>query len=58
MITDKMISRFDDILEMVKSDEVMRGMWEKYRDDNFVVGDISWHDVNRSLRELKERTFG
>ena len=56
--TDKMISRFDDILEMVKSDEVMRGMWEKYRDDNFFVGDISWDDVNRSVRELKERTFG
>ena len=36
----------------------MKGMWDKYRDENFFVGDISWNDVNLSVKKLKEAVLG
>ena len=44
--TEEMQERFDSILDEAQADETMKGMWDKYRDENFFVGDISWNDVN------------
>lgn len=54
--TTQMIPRFDSILDAVKADSVMREMWEKYRQDNYFVGDLSWEKVNDSVRLLKEKS--
>lgn len=54
--TTQMIPRFDSILDAVKSDPVMREMWEKYRQDNYFVGDLAWEKVNDSVRLLKEKS--
>lgn len=55
--TTAFIPRFDTILDSVRSDRTMESMWEKYRKDNFFVGDLTWEDVNQSVRKLKEATF-
>ena len=54
--TTQMIPRFDSILDAVKADSVMREMWEKYRQGNYFVGDLSWEKVNDSVRLLKEKS--
>ena len=54
--TTQMIPRFDSILDAVKADSVMREMWEKYQQDNYFVGDLSWEKVNDSVRLLKEKS--
>lgn len=54
--TTQMIPRFDSILDAVKADSVMREMWEKYRQDNYFVGDLAWEKVNDSVRLLKEKS--
>lgn len=51
--TTEMISRLDDILAAVRNESIMKEMWDKYRRDNFFVGDISWEDVNESVLELR-----
>ena len=56
--TEEMLERFDSILDEVKADETMRAMWDKYRNENFFVGDLSWDDVNQSVRNLKEAALG
>ena len=56
--TTALISRFDAILEAVRSDTTMEGLWEKYRKENFFVGDLTWEDVNQSVKKLKEAVFG
>lgn len=55
--TTSMIERFDDILETVRKDTTMEGMWEKYKEDNFYVGDLSWETVNQSVLHLKKLVF-
>ena len=56
--TTALIPRFDTILEAVRSDMTMKGLWEKYRKENFFVGDLTWEDVNQSVKKLKEAAFG
>ncbi len=56
--TEEMQERFDSILDEVHADETMRAMWDKYRNENFFVGDLSWDDVNHSVRNLKEAILG
>ena len=51
------VESFDSILAEVQADDTMRAMWDKYREDNFFVGDLSWADVNQSVLELKKRVF-
>ena len=51
--TTEMISRLDDILAAIRNESIMKEMWDKYRRDNFFVGDISWEDVNKSVLELR-----
>ena len=51
------VESFDSILAEVQDDDTMRAMWDKYREDNFFVGDLSWADVNQSVLELKKRVF-
>ena len=53
--TTQMIPRFDSILDAVKADPVMREMWEKYRQNNYFVGDLAWEKVNDGVRLLKEK---
>ena len=55
--TTSMIERFDVILETVRKDTTMEGMWEKYKKDNFYVGDLSWETVNQSVLNLKKLIF-
>ena len=33
----------------------MKQMWDKYKADNFFVGELSWDDVNASVKALKEQ---
>lgn len=51
------VESFDSILAEVQADDTMRAMWDKYREDNFFVGDLSWADVNQSVLELKKGVF-
>ena len=53
--TTRMIPRLDSILDAVKTDPVMREMWDKYRQENYFVGNLSWEEVNDSVRLLKEK---
>jgi len=55
--TTALVSRFDAILEAVRTDKAMQSQWEKYRKENFFVGDLTWEDVNQSVKKLKEATF-
>ena len=55
--TTALIPRFGEILEAVRSDGTMKGLWEKYRKENFFVGVLTWEDVNQSVKLLKEATF-
>ena len=51
--TTQMISRLDSILNAVAEDQVMESMWNRYKKENFFVGDLSWNVVNQSVKELK-----
>ena len=53
-----MLPRFDSILEEVKTDPAMQDMWNKYRRDNFFVGELTWDEVNESVRKLKTVALG
>ncbi len=53
--TTAMIPQLDDILNAVHNDPVMKQMWDKYKADNFFVGELSWDDVNASVKALKEQ---
>ena len=55
--TTALVPRFDTILEEVRTDKTMESLWEKYRKENFFVGDLTWEDVNQSLKKLKETLF-
>ena len=55
--TTALVSRFDAILEEVRTDKTMESLWEKYRKENFFVGDLTWEDVSQSVKKLKEATF-
>ena len=54
--TTALVFRFDAILEEVRMDKAMESLWEKYRKENFFVGDLTWEDVNQSVKKLKEAT--
>ena len=56
--TTDMLPRFDSILEEVKTDPAMQDMWNKYRRDNFFVGELTWDEVNESVRKLKTVALG
>ena len=56
--TTESIPRFDTILESVRTDSEMRDMWERYRKENYFVGELSWDEVNRDVKELKEKALG
>lgn len=51
--TTDMLSRFDAILDEIRSDAAMEAMWNKYRRDNFFVGKLTWAEVNESVKRLK-----
>ena len=41
-----------ELLDSLNS-SLFQEMWDKYRRDNFFVGDISWENVNESVLELR-----
>ena len=41
------------LVAAVRNESIMKEMWDKYRRDNFFVGDISWENVNESVLELR-----
>lgn len=51
--TTDMLPRFDAILDEIRSDAAMEAMWNKYRRDNFFVGELTWAEVNESVKRLK-----
>lgn len=55
--TSAHIPRFDEILAAVRSDGTMEALWEKYRKENFFVGDLTWEEVNQSVKKLKDAAF-
>ncbi len=55
--SDQLLPEFDEILDAVYHDPAVKDIWEKFKRDNFFVGDISWDDVNRSTLVLKNKTF-
>ena len=55
-VTTALVSRFDAILDAVRTDKAMQSQWEKYRKEYFFVGDLTWEDVNQSVKKLKEAT--
>ena len=55
--SEHLLPDFDEILDSVHLDSNMKEMWEKFRSDNFFVGDISWDDVNQSVLKLKNNVF-
>ena len=55
--SEHLLLDFDEILDSVHLDSNMKEMWEKFRSDNFFVGDISWDDVNQSVLKLKNNVF-
>ena len=55
--TTALIPRFDAILESIRSDSTMKALWDKYRKENYFVGDLTWEDVNQSVKKLKEAAF-
>ena len=55
--TTALVPRIDTILEEVRTDKTMESLWEKYRKENFFVGDLAWEGVNQSVKQLKKATF-
>ena len=55
--TTEKISRLNDILDSVMEDQVMKEMWDKYCMDNYFIGDLSWKDVNGSVKRLASEVF-
>ena len=51
--TEALIPQFEEILEMIKNDVSMKALWDKYCADSFFVNNLSWIEVNDSVRELK-----
>ena len=51
--TTDMLPRFDAILDEIRSDFAMETMWDKFRRDNFYVGELTWSEVNESVKRLK-----
>ena len=56
--TEEMLERFDSILDEIRADETMKDNWNKYRNENFFVGDLSRDDVNNSVKILKKAVLG
>lgn len=48
------IPDFRNILSAVESDEAMKRQWERFREDSFFVGDLSWEEVFGSVRQIAE----
>ncbi len=45
---------FDEILESIRTNTFMQATWENYRRNNYFVGGLTWEDVNRKVKMLKE----
>ena len=56
--TMDMLPRFDTILDEIRSDAAMATMWNKYRRDIFFVGELTWAEVNKSVKRLKATVLG
>lgn len=55
--TMTLIPRFNAILEEVSSDGTMKDLWKRYQKENYFVGNLTWEDVNQSVKKLKEAIF-
>lgn len=52
--TVDMIMDHKSILSSVENSDAMRAQWERFREDSFFVGDLSWGEVMESVRALAE----
>ena len=46
---------FDEILTSIARLEEMEQSWNRYREDNPYVGDLTWADAVQSVVQLKRR---
>ena len=46
---------FGEISQRFFDQNFMKEMWDKYRQENFFVGDLTWEDVNVSVKTLIEK---
>ena len=52
--TTDQIPDLRNILLTVESDDTMRAQWERFREDSFFVGELSWDEVMKSVKQLAE----
>ncbi len=50
--TTGQISDFENIIATVASDDTMAAQWQKFREDSFFVGDLSWYEVMNGVKVL------
>ena len=55
--TTDQIPHFRESLDIVETDHIMASQWDRYREDTFFVGELSWNDVMSSVKTLAERVL-
>ena len=55
--TSAKVGQLDVILDTIKTDQTMQSMWEQFREKNFFVGELTWEEVNGSVKKLKDKIF-
>ena len=53
----EMLKDYPKIMESIGKDEHQNSYWEKFRSQFPFAGDLSFHDVHRSVNEMLERVF-
>lgn len=52
--TTMQISDFKSIFSDVEADETMKKQWERFKEDSFFVGELSWEEVMSSVKALAD----
>ena len=52
--TTMQISDFKNIFSDVEADETMKKQWERFKEDSFFVGELSWEEVMSSVKALAD----
>ena len=46
------LAALDQILHTLEQDETMQSLWERYRDESFFVGELTWAVVMKDVKDL------
>lgn len=52
--TSSQIPDFMNVLHTIESDDHMKTQWERFKENSFYVGEISWAEVMKSVKALTE----